>query len=517
MLKIVVGNIYAKIVGILPPPVQEELNKVLSYRIPDARFIPSVKEGRWDGVVRLYYVDRGQAFFTGLMSLVRDILNKHKQPFEILDRRIRPPINMPELTFNPPSFYESRDYQDFTIDRALKFTRGVLCMATGSGKTLVATRIIARLQTYPTIFYTLTKDLMEQSYDVLSSTLNVPIGRIGDGEVDIKKISVCTIQTAICALNYKNPKFKISDYKFDDEDKWDEKDIESEEKASKIKKLIALSKVVVVDECHHASAKSVRDVLVASNEAYWRFGCSATPVREDNTGILIQGMFGAKIVDINASYLIRRGDLVKPYVFIDKVDDSVKLHSYPKIYEHCIVKNENFNGHVANTVNHLVKRGLSVLVLVQQYKHGNYLKTLIPNSEFITGKVSSEKRLQYINDLRSGKITLISTSLLDEGADIKGLDAVVIAAGGKSQIRVNQRIGRSLRRDKTSTRKKDKSIVIIYEHTAKYLEKHAKRIRTILSKESEFIVIDSRGPSFILSEIDNVLGIQSTPETIFSS
>lgn len=516
MVKIVIGNIYSKVVGVLPDAVQEDLSKILSYKIQNARFIPKVKAGLWDGVVRLYYKDRGQAFYTGLLSLVRDTLKKHGEPFELLDRRVRSTPNMPELAFHPPSDYEVRDYQDFTVERALKFTRGVLCMATGSGKTIVVARLIAELKTFPVVFYVLTKDLMAQAHGVLSACLGIPIGKIGAGEADIKKISICTVQTAIRAINYKNPKFKISDYKFDDEDEWDEKGIENEEKANKIKKLISLSRVVILDECHHASAKTVQAVLIASSEAYWRFGCSATPVREDNASILIQGMFGAKIVDINASYLIKRGDLVKPYIFMVPINSKANFHSYKKIYEQCVVKNDQFNKQVADVANHLVKRGLSVLVLVQQYKQGDYLKTLIPNSEFITGRLSSSKRLQHIEGLRNGRITLIATSLADEGLDARGLDAVVMAGGGKSCTKVNQRMGRALRKDKKAVKKKDKAIVVIYDHNAKYLDGHAKKIRSILKKETEFVLKDSRGPDFICGEIDDVLGVKNERVDLFN-
>jgi superfamily II DNA or RNA helicase len=516
MIKIIIGNIYSKVVGVLSDPVVQDLDKVLSYKIQNARFMPAFKSGSWDGTVKLFLRYKGNMFYSGLMSLVRETLKKHNVEFELVDRRIKPEQNLPDLKFLPPLDYESRKYQDITVERSLKYTRGVLSMATGSGKTLVAVRLISNLRTSPVIFYTLTKDLMEQSHGVLSSCLNQPIGRIGDGECDIKKINVCTIQTAIRALNYKNTSFKVDDYRFDDEDEWDEKGIENEEKADRIRTLIKTAKVVIADEAHHVAARTVKEVLTASTEGYYRYGLSATPIREDNASILIQGMFGAKIVDINASYLIRAGDLVKPYIFIEPVDSKANLHSYQKIYAHCIVNNESFNKHVAATVNHLVKRGLSVLVLVQQYKHGDYLKTLIPNSEFITSRVSTEKRLQYINDLRAGKITLLSSSILDEGADIRGLDAVVLCGGGKSQGRVYQRIGRSLRRDKKSTKQKDKSIIVVYEHNAKYLDKHAKRIRSILKKEPEFTVIDSKGPNFILKEIDDILGVKNESKDLFN-
>lgn len=516
MVKIIVSNIHSKIIGVLSDEAQRHLDRVLQYKVQNAKYMPSVKAKKWDGVVRLYHMS-GQFFFTGLLSLVREILKEEKVEFEIVDRRVRPAENYPELKFIPPANHERREYQTFTIERSLKFTRGILSMATGSGKTLVACDLISRIKTYPVIFYVLTKDLMEQAHGVFSSCLNVPIGRIGDGEVDIKKITVCTVQSAVLALNDKNIKFKIDDYKFDDEDSWDEKSISNSEDREKVRKLIGLANVIILDETHHAGAKTIKGLLEASISAYWRFGLSGTPIREDGASILIQAMFASKIVDINASYLIKRGDLVKPYIFMEGIDSKMNFNSYHKIYENCVVKNEKFNKHVAETVNHMVKRGLSVLVLVQQYKHGDYLKSLISNSEFITGKLSTEKRLQLINDLRNGKITLISTSLLDEGADIRGLDAVVLASGGKSQVRVNQRIGRSLRRDKKSSKPKNKSIVIVYEHNAKYLDRHAKRIRAILKKEPEFVIVDSKGPSFICGEIDRILEMDDKNETVFST
>ena len=515
-VKIVIGNIYSKIVGILPDPVNEDLSKILSYRVPDARFIPKVKEGKWDGVIRLYYKDRGQAFYTGLLSLVRDTLKKHNEPFELLDRRVRPAPNMPDLTFKPPPFYESRDYQDFTIDRSLKFTRGVLGVCTGGGKTLIVARMISQIKTYPFIFYVLTKDLMEQAHEVLSTCLNQPIGIIGDGKCDIKKISVCTIQTATLALHKDDSKFKISDYTYDDEDAWDEKGIESAEKAEKIKKLIQLANGVYMDECHHISSRTCKDVFTASPNAYWRFGGSATPYRDSGDEIMIQALLGGKIVDISASYLIKKDYLVRPYIFFEPIDSKINLHSYAKIYEACIAKNASFNNHVAATARHLVSRGLSTLILVKQYSQGDYLKTLIPDSVFVTSRLTSSKRTQMIEDLRQKKIkVMIATSLADEGLNIPVLNAALIAGGGKSSTRLHQRIGRTLRKDKNGT--KDKSIVIVYDHNARHLNKHVKVVRRHLKKETEFVLRDSRGPDFICGEIDDVLGVKNERVDLFNA
>jgi superfamily II DNA or RNA helicase len=224
-------------------------------------------------------------------------------------------------------------------------------------------------------------------------------------------------------------------------------------------------------------------------------------------------MFGSKIVNISASYLIEHDWLVKPYILLESISSEAGWKSYAKVYENSIVKNDPFNIHVAKTANHLVSRGLSTLVLVQQYPQGDYLKELIPNCEFVSGRMSSAKRKQSIQDLRDKKnMCMIATTLADEGLDIPTLDAALLAGGGASATRVNQRIGRTLRKDKSKS--KDKSIVIIYEHDAKHLDKHAKKVRRILKREKEFKLLDSKGPDFICGEIDSILGIKSSNHSV---
>jgi len=268
MVKIVIGNITSKIIGHLPSEVHESLSERLSYKVANSRHMPKVKSGQWDGVIRLYWKHKGQSFYTGLMALVREVLQLHKIAYEFVDQREVPAQNMPELKFTPNPKYQERDYQQFTIDRMMKFTRGVESVATGGGKTLITTEVISRIKTYPFLFFVLTKDLMQQAYDVLSTSLNTPIGMIGDGKCDIQKITVCTIQTAIMAINAQNSKFKIDDYIFDDEDKWDEKGIASAEKADKIRKLIRLARGLYFDETHHAAANTCKAVLTYATNAY---------------------------------------------------------------------------------------------------------------------------------------------------------------------------------------------------------------------------------------------------------
>jgi superfamily II DNA or RNA helicase len=232
---------------------------------------------------------------------------------------------------------------------------------------------------------------------------------------------------------------------------------------------------------------------------------------------MIQAMFGGKIVDISASYLIKKGHLLPPYIFIEPIDSDHGYRSWKKIYKDSIVENIKFHNHVADTANHLVSRGLSTLVLVQQYPHGDYLKGVINGAQFITGRDKTEVRTKALQDLREKRLKcLIATSLADEGLDVPCLDAALLAGGGASATRINQRIGRTIRKDKSIDKGRDKSIVVVYDHfKTKHLQDHTKKIRRILKREEEFVVKESNGPDFICDEIDKTLGIETHRESIF--
>lgn len=513
-VQLVLGNIESRIVGHLPDPVHALIEDSLSFQKKGVEHSKRVKSGAWDGYTRLYKRSR-QSYLTGLQSVVAGILKEQGIPYVRRDMRVKPDQNIAELCFTQPPNYEPRDYQQITIEKSLASTRGLLKVATGGGKTMIVTELIGQIKTGPFMFYVLTKDLLDQAHDTLSTCLNVPIGRIGGGECDIKMINVCTIQTAIRAINV-NTKFDISDYTFDDEDTewWNDKDLDSADKLEAIRRVISSCKGLYFDETHHAAANTCRDVINASPNAFWKFGGSATPYREDGAELMLQALFGKKIVDVNASYLIDRGFLCEPNIIFEPIDSNVNLHSWKSIYKNCVAKNDPFNRHVADTAKFLMERGLSTLILVGQIQQGEFIKSLLPNIPFVSHKTAKNLRRSSIQDLRDKKtLGMIATSLADEGLDVPTLNSALLAGGGASATRVNQRIGRTLRLDKNSPRKK--SLVIYYEHNAKYLSTHAKRVRKILKEEPRFKIIKSNGKDAIKQEVERLMGFSSSEKTLF--
>ena len=87
--------------------------------------------------------------------------------------------------------------------------------------------------------------------------------------------------------------------------------------------------------------------------------------------------------------------------------------------------------------------------------------------------------------MRSGKLkVMIATSLIDEGVDISGINALILGASGKSLRQTLQRIGRALRK------KKDDNTTQIFDFndmTHRFLLGHAGE-RLKIYDEEEFEV-----------------------------
>jgi hypothetical protein len=59
--------------------------------------------------------------------------------------------------------------------------------------------------------------------------------------------------------------------------------------------------------------------------------------------------------------------------------------------------------------------------------------------------------------------------------------------------------------------------VVIYDHDAKYLAAHTKRVRSLLKRETEFVIMNSKGENYICGEIDKILGVKNTQLNIFDA
>ena len=171
MVDIVLGNTHSHLVGDLSPYAIERIRSRLCFQKMGCEHIKKYQTGEWDGMVRLFNV--GQPFMTGLLRPLCLALKESNHEFRVIDRRNRTFGNFPELEFRKPEGFEDREYQDFTVKKAIDVTRGILNIGTGGGKTLIVAQLIGALKVKPFMFYVLTKDLLYQAKEVLQNCFPV--------------------------------------------------------------------------------------------------------------------------------------------------------------------------------------------------------------------------------------------------------------------------------------------------------------------------------------------------------
>ncbi len=156
-----VGNIWVDIIGELPDSRKKELEKKLSFRPQGFQFSPFFNKWHkdehgqktrriWDGWKRQFWSNTRRTYFpTGLYSVATEYFKDHSISFVTQDIRQSPPS---EFEVEDEGF-TYRDYQQHVIDTACNRSRGIIQMATGGGKTVVAAGIIGALKVSPFMFF----------------------------------------------------------------------------------------------------------------------------------------------------------------------------------------------------------------------------------------------------------------------------------------------------------------------------------------------------------------------------
>lgn len=491
--------------GRLDKKLYREFKKALGYRPED--YIWRIKSAaanetnpqkrkimeNWDGYISNVCYDKARCrcfnkkrythFSSGLVSKAIAFFKKYDIGYKLVDIR---KLSTKTDIFSTSDELESRDYQVEVVNDACEQQRGIIKAATGSGKTAMAAAIIAKLGVTPFIFYVTSKDLLLQAQSELNkfiiyNDLPLSVGIVGDGHRELGDVTVMTVQTAVRALGGKYKRFDDEDRKKDNTDIEDMKD--------EIKNLIFSAKGIIADEIQYWAAETCQIIADCSVSAHYRYGMSATPWRDKGDDILIDACFGRCIADISASFLIRKNHLMKPEINFIHMDNlkNAKHFSYDNIYEEAIVNNSLRNQYISQLAIDAFEDGRLPLVLVRKIAHGNLLQSLIPDSVFLNGKISTKKRKAHLDKMRDRDCGVtIATTIFDEGVDVKPLDTLVLAGSGKSPTRALQRIGRILR----NYPGKNSATVIDFMDHSKYLSEHSEKRRKIYNTEDEFVIKD---------------------------
>jgi superfamily II DNA or RNA helicase len=345
--------------------------------------------------------------------------------------------------------------------------RGLIVSPTGSGKTVIAGGLISMLpKSSKAIFVVHTSSLFLQTIEEFKGWFGPVVGFIGNDDFILKRINVVMAQSARSII--------------DGDDKWT---------ANKFIDLLSDADLLVVDEAHHVGNETGHYSGIMKNcLAPIRIGFTATPAK-GKEALVCEGYLGPEIGKFSMSEGIENGILAKPHVKLIPVPINTAVaekRRYNDIYKNGIILNKQRNRLIAKEISIQNRKGKSVLVMITDVEHGQADQIMeiakeVYNIdvEFVQGSTEGIIREKIKSQLESKEtMAVISTSVWFEGINIKSVDVIILAYGGKSDIRTLQAIGRGLR---TTEIKKD-ILLVDFLDPYNYLSSHTIQRITIYVK-----------------------------------
>jgi superfamily II DNA or RNA helicase len=472
MIKISINNIWSRINGLTDIELIDALDKQMSYFVEGYQYMRAFKQGwydketgewrHWDG--RRHLLNQKMVFPTGLLARTIAFLNHNKVEYELYDQR-GTTTSGGRLNIIG---HEPWPHQKAAVEAALKAERGIIRIGTGGGKTLLSAMITAEYNV-PTMIYVVGKDLLYQFHNEMIKTLGPEnVGIVGDGYCDVRKFTVCSVWTAVTAFGLK------TNVSLDDED-WAPEVISVGPKNKRaIQSAVENANLAIFDEAHFLACETIQAIFKASKRCRYMFGMTGTDWRDDGADILLEASCGRRIFNMTASKLIELGYLVTPKIALVEVPPLMEPcpPNWNAVYSRYITNNEIRNNLIIEGARKLIAMGRKVLILVRYIPHGQKLVDMLDDLPvfFVNGGIEGPVRQEIKAQFEKGDLRcLVASSVFDIGVDIPSLDALILAGGGKSTVRVLQRIGRVIRASKGKT----DAIVMDFIDNARYLDKHS--------------------------------------------
>lgn len=398
-------------------------------------------------------------FPTGLVPAVFKAARKDNIEIKYLDQRVKP--SEPD-----PNAYLDwlRDYQKEAVYLTKIKARGIFKHGTGAGKGITLLGIVRYLKgewLFLVNSVTLVNDIANrwEKFHKEHYGEEIVAGRIGEGvwqepTEGPMKLWCATIQSI---HRYRN---------------------------GKALPLIKRVSGLIVDEVHGAASNSYYEVINMCENAYYRYGFSATPLqRGDKKSVFAVAGIGPVIHEVTAKYLIDRGFLTPPEIKMVNLEQNSDKKTFAGVYGELIVKSNVRNNLIVQMCQ---KVKYPALCFVKQVKHGKILEKKLQKAgvkcKFIWGDSNDPQRQAAIKQLVYGDIdVLVVSTIFDVGVDIPSVESLINAAGGKSVISALQKVGRGMRK---AEGKKVVTVYDIFDKGHTWMENHSKkRLKAYLSEE----------------------------------
>jgi len=327
----------------------------------------------------------------------------------------------PPATSPAPRIVQQEALAALEQTRLAGFRRGLVVMATGLGKTWLAAFDTARPQFRRVLFVAHREEILHQSLDVFrrvqpDADLGLYYG--GEKQPDARAV-FASVQTLAGNLDRFAP------------DRFD---------------------YVVIDEFHHAAARSYRRVIDHFQPAFL-LGLTATPDRMDGADLL--ALCSDNLVhESPLAEGIERGDL-SPFRYFG-IRDDVDYTPIPW-------RGGRFDLSVLSTAVATVGRadhalrvwrekgGGRTIAFCVTVAHADFMASFLSQNGVAAVAVhsgpSSAPRFESVERLRAGALQVICTvDVFNEGLDVSEIDAVLMLRPTESPVVFLQQLGRGLRR-----------------------------------------------------------------------
>lgn len=350
--------------------------------------------------------------------------------------------------------HRDRPYQEEAFSKLLEASGSGPCgveLATGAGKSTVIRNIVRHLG-LSTLVMAPSVSIARQLYDDLVKHLGKKVvGLYGDGKKEFDRLVVVGIDDSLSRVKQGS-------------DAW----------AS-----LSARKVFVADESHLCPADSLARVCFGlTATAPYRFFFSATQMRNDGLGLLLEGITGKIVMHKDVRELVDEGYLARPHFRMVRVrtDSAANSPDANVMTRKHLYYNKIVAKAAAQLADHFVadqKRPVLILVEeIEQYeqiakhlKHEAWFANGLSRAEAgrrvpcVPGAQCGDGHMggtcQNHAGLKPGDIVerfnlgqfpiLIGTSCIATGTDIRVAEAAIYLQGGKSEIKVRQAVGRETR------------------------------------------------------------------------
>jgi superfamily II DNA or RNA helicase len=316
---IITDEVNVKIQG-LELDARKALMKKFEVEKPGARYLPSVRLGRWNG--KISYFSLGGATHINLLDQIIPIIDNFNYDIELEDLRTYKTTfqfeQIKEDTFANKTWPKGhvkegesimfRDYQVEIVNTFLANPQSLQEAATGAGKTLVTAALSLSVEQYGrSIVIVPNKSLVVQTEeDYVNLGLDVGV-YFGDRKELNKTHTICTWQSLnnlLKATQSGDADFTINDF---------------------IEGVVC----VIVDEVHQAKAEVLKDLLTGVlSRVPIRWGLTGTIPKADFDKLSLLVSLGPVVGKLSASELQEQGVLAQCHVNIVQLKDGKEYKDY---------------------------------------------------------------------------------------------------------------------------------------------------------------------------------------------